>query len=158
MGVGDEEQNGKPILLVYVDNENSELAKKLETKQSYGEYPIKIVVSNIIVVDRIFLGAMNRLICGSLPLEKKILFMVQQESKYSETNISKAQRLFVRRYSDEDGFAGFAVGTDRTTGEPNLRVCVDKDSILAKKLETQKSFNGYPLEIVVLGVIATDGD
>ena len=59
MGVGDEEQNGKPILLVYVDNENSELAKKLETKQSYGEYPIKIVVSNIIVVDRIFLGAMN---------------------------------------------------------------------------------------------------
>ena len=151
MGVGDKEENGKPILLVYVDNENSVLAKKLETKRFHGGVPIKVVVSDLVVVDRIFRGAINNLIAGSLPLEKKIQFLVQQETKHDPINISKAKQLFIRCYGDEDGFVDVGVGTYPFTGEPSLLVYVDhQDSVLAKKLQIQelfKLFNGYWIEV-----------
>ena len=66
-------------------------------------------------------------------------------------NISKAKQLFVHYYGDEDGFVGVGVGN--ATKKTVLKVYVDKeDSILAKKLETQKSFNGYPLEIFMINL------
>ena len=58
-------------------------------------------------------------------------------------NISKAKQLFVHYYGDEDGFVGVGVGN--ATGKTVLKVYVDKeDSVLAKRLEIQRSFDGYP--------------
>ena len=74
----------------------------------------------------------------------------------AKMNISKAKQLFVHYYGDEDGFVGVGVGNE--TGKPVLRVYVDKeDSALAKRLRIQRSFDGYPLEIVVMGTMKAGG-
>ena len=67
-------------------------------------------------------------------------------------NISKAKQLFVHYYGDEDGFMGVGVGN--ATGKTVLKVYVDsEDSALARRLQIQRSFDGYPLEIVVMGTV-----
>ena len=71
-------------------------------------------------------------------------------------NISKAKQLFVHYYGDEDGFVGVGVGN--ATEKTVLKVYVDKeDSVLAKRLEIQRSFDGYPLEVVVMGAVKAGG-
>ena len=71
-------------------------------------------------------------------------------------NISKAKQLFVHYYGDEDGFVGVGVGN--ATKKTVLKVYVDKeDSVLAKRLEIQRSFDGYPLEVVIMGAVKAGG-
>ena len=71
-------------------------------------------------------------------------------------NISKAKQLFVHYYGDEDGFMGVGVGN--ATGKTVLRVYVDsEDSALARRLQIQRSFDGYPLEVVAMGSIKAGG-
>ncbi len=70
--------------------------------------------------------------------------------------INKAKQLFVHYYGDEDGFVGVGVGNE--TGKPVLKVYVDNEnSALAKRLDIQRSFDGYPLEIVVMGAVKAGG-